>query len=265
MKRYLGAVFFDIDGTLLDEKLEIFTPTPKVISAIKTLQKKDYLVGIATGRARCYLPDFDVDFDCYITCNGATAEVDGVEIFNDAFPTDELLSLLAFMEKEGIGYDLESTKLCYLQPSLVEEFQKMIKLFRVDDKNCFVPLEDPKTITANKILAVFNREDQLAKLQDFCHGKYRAVPNRKTFSADVMKWNMSKATGIRAVLEHFNIPPENTYAFGDDNNDYDMLKEVAHAVVMTPHSPALDEVAEYIVGGVDQDGICQGLKHYGLI
>ena len=265
MKHYLGAVFFDIDGTLLDENLQIFKPSPAVIAAVKTLQEKGYLVGIATGRARCYLPDFGIDFDCYIACNGATAEVDGVEIFNDAFPTEDLLEMIAFMEQEGIGYDLESTELCYLQPSLIKEFQKMIELFRIEDKNCFVPLEDPNAITVNKILAIFNRDDQLAKMQEFCHGRYRPVPNRKTFSADVMKWHMSKATGIRAVLEHFHIPMENTYAFGDDNNDYDMLKEVTHAVIMTPHAPSLEDVAEYIVGSVAEDGICQGLKHYGLI
>ncbi len=265
MKNYQGAVFFDIDGTLVDERLEIYQPTPKVAKAIKQLQKNGYLVGIATGRARCYLPDFGINFDCYIACNGATCEVDGIEILNDAIDTEELLSLIAFMEKEDIGYDLESTQRCYLQPEIAQRFQEMLDLFHITKKDCFVPLQDPSTIRVNKVLALFSREDQLPKMREFCHGKYQVIRNHKTFSADVMKWHMSKAVGIRSVLTHFNIPIENTYAFGDDDNDFQMLKEVGHAIAMTPHASALDEVAEYITVGVGEDGVYHGLKHYGLI
>ena len=66
MKNYKGAVFFDVDGTLVDERLEIFKPTSKTIESIQKLKENGYLVGIATGRARCYVPDMGIDFDCYV-------------------------------------------------------------------------------------------------------------------------------------------------------------------------------------------------------
>ena len=58
---------------------------------------------------------------------------------------------------------------------------------------------------------------------------------------------------------------ENTYAFGDDNNDEEMLKTVGHGVAMTPHAKVLESVAEFITKSVEEEGVSYGLKHYGLI
>ena len=38
MKQYKGAVFFDVDGTLVDERLKIYHPTPKTAEAIGRLR-----------------------------------------------------------------------------------------------------------------------------------------------------------------------------------------------------------------------------------
>ena len=50
-KQYKGAVFFDVDGTLVDERKKIYKPTAATKSAIKKLRETDWLVGIATGRS----------------------------------------------------------------------------------------------------------------------------------------------------------------------------------------------------------------------
>lgn len=42
----------------------------------------------------------------------------------------------------------------------------------------------------------------------------------------------SKGTGILKVCEMLGIDINDTYAFGDSNNDISMLKTVGHAIVM---------------------------------
>ena len=42
MKKYKGAVFFDYDGTLVDEVDHIKTVTPKTLEAIRRLQDNGY-------------------------------------------------------------------------------------------------------------------------------------------------------------------------------------------------------------------------------
>ena len=66
------------------------------------------------------------------------------------------------------------------------------------------------------------------------------------------------------VYKRQGVDIKDTYAFGDDFNDTEMLGAVGHGIAMTPHAESLDEVAEYITCGVGGDGIYMGLKHYGL-
>lgn len=265
MKNYKGAVFFDVDGTLVDERLEIFKPTLKTIESIQKLKENGYLVGIATGRARCYVPDMGIDFDCYVSCNGAAAEVDGQEIFNDYIPEKDLLSLIDFMEKEGIGYDLESADACYVQEKAVERFQKFIEIFRIPFQECFSVLKDPRGLKINKILIAFDTLSQFEHMKEHLSGKYSVIRHHQHFSADVGKAHMSKATGIRAVIEKLNLDMKKTYAFGDDGNDVEMLTAVGCGIAMTPHAPELDKAANYVTCGVADDGIYHGLKHFDLI
>ncbi len=265
MKQYQGAVFFDIDGTLVDERLKIFKPTPKTMEALRHLQQKGYLIGIATGRARCYLPDLGIDFDCYVTCNGAVCEVDGGEILNDHIPEADVRRMIAFMEKEKLGYDLETSRCCYIDPKAEQTFWEMMQVFHIENRGNFERFTDPTGLKINKILITFEKEEQMERMREFCGEEFFVLRHHKNNSADVGKKGMSKAVGIHAVIEHLGLSMEDTYAFGDDDNDFEMLQAVGHGIAMTPHAEGLDRVAEYITCGVAEDGIVQGLNHYGLL
>ena len=265
MRKYQGAVFFDIDGTLVDERQEIYLPTQKTKEALRRLQDKGYLIGVATGRAKCYLPRLDIDFDCYITCNGAVCEVDGKEIVNDHIPEADLRRLITYMEKEKLGYDLETSSCCYIDPKAEQVFWKMMQVFHIENTGNFQLFTDPSGLKINKILITFEEEEQMEKMRRFCGEEFFVLRHHKNNSADVGKKGMSKAKGIQAVIEHLGLSMEHTYAFGDDDNDFEMLQAVAHGVAMTPHAKGLETVAEYITCGVGEEGIFHGLTHYGLL
>lgn len=265
MRKYQGAVFFDIDGTLIDERLQIFDPTPKTKEALAKLKEGGYLIGIATGRAKCYLPDLGIDFDCYVTCNGAVCEVDGKEIVNDYIPEEDVRRVVAFLEGEKMGYDLETSKRCYIDRKAEHIFWEMMKVFHIENNGNFEYYTNPEGLKINKILITFEREEQLQKMKNFCGEEFFVHRHHQNNSADVGKYGMSKAEGIRTIIEKLGIEMEHTYAFGDDGNDYEMLQAVGHGVAMTPHATPLEEVAEYITCGVGEEGIFHGLTHYGLL
>jgi len=58
---------------------------------------------------------------------------------------------------------------------------------------------------------------------------------------------------------------EEMVAFGDAENDIEMLKAVQHPVAMGNAIPVLKEIAEFITTDNTDNGIINGLKHYGLI
>ncbi|MEG1441420.1 MAG: HAD hydrolase family protein, partial [Oscillospiraceae bacterium] len=56
-----------------------------------------------------------------------------------------------------------------------------------------------------------------------------------------------------------------TYAFGDGDNDYDMLKFVGTGIAMGNHTERLNDIVEMITDTVQNEGIYKGLKKLQLI
>ena len=74
-----------------------------------------------------------------------------------------------------------------------------------------------------------------------------------------------KVTGIEKTCECLQIAHEDTYAFGDSMNDYDMIHYVQHGIVMGNGLDEVKAVADYVTSDLHKDGIYNGLHHFGLI
>ena len=57
---------------------------------------------------------------------------------------------------------------------------------------------------------------------------------------------------------------EDTYAFGDSRNDWEMLKTVGFGVAMGNADPALKAQADYVCPPVTEDGLAQAFQALGL-
>ena len=76
---------------------------------------------------------------------------------------------------------------------------------------------------------------------------------------------ISKSSGIDVILKHFNIDKEETMAFGDGENDIDMIQHCKIGVAMDNAVDSLKAVADYITDDIDEDGVYNALKYYELI
>lgn len=264
MKKYNGAVFFDFDGTLVDEKEKIYTPTKATLDSIKQLRKNNYMVGIATGRAECYIPDTTIDFDCYVTSNGAFASVDKKVVFNDLISTSELKSLFDFFEAHYMGYMTENNEKCYYSKTGQQQFIDMMELFNME-MDCFYPMPNIEEVTANKLMFTYKNEPDIYKLQDKFGEDYTIARHRSNPSGDLVKSYISKATGIEHVIKEFGLDISDTFAFGDGENDFEMLGAVGHGITMGVHAKNLEQVAEHVTDTVLNEGVTKALKKYGLI
>lgn len=66
-------------------------------------------------------------------------------------------------------------------------------------------------------------------------------------------------------MEHYHIDRSEAVAFGDGNNDLEMLKVVGHGIAMGNGSDELKEIAEEVCGHVADEGIYYYCKEHGLI
>jgi Cof subfamily protein (haloacid dehalogenase superfamily) len=264
---YSGAVFFDYDGTLTDEALGIYKPTNATVSAIKKLQQKGFFVCLATGRAKCYAPKNGIEFDGYITSNGAYAELCGKTVKSIAFPQDLLSEVIDYFVKNDIYYSVETQKRCYARDLNEKSFRSMIDNFNIP-ADVFDPMDEISEIERSniaKMLFAYPDEDTFFNVKKHFNGKLKLDKHRFSSSADVGLYGITKGIGVSALLKALDVPFENTYAFGDGTNDIEMMREVKHSVAMGICAPELREISETITESVENEGISKALEKYGLI
>ena len=127
------------------------------------------------------------------------------------------------------------------------------------------PLPTVGEYTGNEIyLAVAylekEREKELPMLLKNCK-----ATRWNDYGMDIFCASGGKTAGIREYLEANHILLEETMAFGDGENDMDMLKFVHIGVAMGNSEDAVKDCADYVTASVDDDGIFKALKELNII
>ncbi len=261
---YSGAVFFDMDGTLVDGRDGILSITPYTREAILQLRKNGYLAGLATGRAVCYLPDQANLFDCFITSNGAYAQAAGKVACNCFVEEQTLLCVRAYLEERGINYLLELQDGCYVYDIHEYWYNQMMDRFGWD-RSRFFPLTAQSPQKANKLMVMYDDMEKLYCFQRDFGDRFDITEQPINQSADVGIHGISKGYGVKKVMELLGIPREKTWAIGDADNDLEMLKTVGCGVAMGRHTQAVAQAAKLITGTVREEGAARALQTLHLI
>ena len=82
---------------------------------------------------------------------------------------------------------------------------------------------------------------------------------------DIIAKGGGKVEGIRKFLQREGIAVEETIAFGDAENDIEMLKFAGIGVAMGNGEEGAKQAADYITADIDDDGVAKALVHFGLI
>ncbi|HGA3813760.1 TPA: Cof-type HAD-IIB family hydrolase, partial [Streptococcus agalactiae] len=85
------------------------------------------------------------------------------------------------------------------------------------------------------------------------------------YSMDVISEGQSKVKGIERVGQRYGFDLSEVIAFGDSDNDIEMLSQVGIGVAMGNASQQVRENARYTTADNNDDGISKALAHYGLI
>ena len=88
----------------------------------------------------------------------------------------------------------------------------------------------------------------------------RSTPNLYEF----MNPNISKSHGIETIVKAHGWSMEQVLVFGDEMNDFEMIRDCGIGVCMGNGNPQLKALADAITGSNDEDGIAQYLYQYIL-
>lgn len=261
---YKGIVFFDYDGTLTDEKEEIYSPTKKTLEGINKLNQNGYLTILSTGRSMSNIPDEAKIFKGYITSNGSYAQIADKKIFEDFINRRLLKELIDTLDEMGLCYSLEAQDFSYAKDLSNEKFISMLNNFKLPfDK--YLSLDVNNFPDASKVLVAYNNIDEHYKLKEKIKENFSCQLHRKFPSADIQLSTSNKGVGAKKLADALNIKREDMYVFGDGENDYEIFKVCKNSIAMGTHSDVLNEVSSYVTDTVKNEGIYKGLLHYRLI
>lgn len=250
-------VFFDIDGTIYHPKIGV---TNKTKEAIKLLRENGNLAFMATGRPLSMLNKefFDLGFDGINAACGTYIVYHDKVMLNEELPQHIINETIELFKKYSIDAVFEGEQALFLDKNKVENpFLFLKDKFKVVDWNL-------EKILANKLSCKVKDENILNEIVPILSKYYKLIPHIESKFSELVPKLYSKATGIKYLIEYLNIPWENTYAFGDSENDEEMLKYVNNSVAMGNAVDSIKEISKYITDTIYDDGVYNGLKKLEL-
>lgn len=255
----IKAAFFDVDGTLLSHKTRSIPESAR--RAFQQLREKGILCVVATGRHICqfqHLPVNELEFDGYLTLNGqiclnkdrkvlygcplqGAAKDTLVQMFREK----EMPVLL--VEESGIYINMVNDRVRYVQDCIsspVAEIREYngAELYMVCT---YTPPEE---------------ESLLGPVWNDCE-----ITRWNPYALDIIAKGGGKDVAIAKYLETMGITREEAIAFGDGHNDMNMLRYVGIGVAMGNAEDEVKAIADFVTTDVDDNGIENALKHFGLI
>ena len=258
-----SALFFDIDGTLIDSyhgRREMARP---VLAELKRVQALGHKLFLSSGRPRNLLtPEvLAPGFDGLVLINGGYVEMGGTSVHEERMELDLARQTVAFLEEIGAEYLIVTAQATYTKRSnhgLRDFFwDGHGDIFEYDyDLDAVLP-------QAIKMEALIDRADRprvtalaLERLGEAisCDGH----GGEGTF--ELYPTAISKARGISVVLDKLGIDVAHSFAFGDGTNDLEMIQYCGCGVAMGNAEQEVKDAADIICPPVWDDGLVEVLR-----
>ena len=234
---------------------------PGTRAALARLREKGIPCIVATGRQMSEmekLPIADISFDGYLTLNGQIL-LDGEKNVVFSKPITGHVKDFLVRQFEEKAY-----------PALLVEERKTYLNFVTDhvrDTQAAIssPIPPFGAYDGGEIYQVCaylrpGEEHHLAPIWEDC------VITRWHFGGmDVIAKGGGKVSGIRDYLALHGLTPEEIIAFGDGENDIEMLRFAGIGVAMGNAVEEAKKAADYVTGDIDDDGVAKALRYFGLI
>ncbi len=273
-------IFLDIDGTLIPFGQKIPDSAKK---ALTLAAKKGHKLFIATGRSLFDIPKAltSLPFSGIVCAEGNHIEADQKVLLHHPIPDEDLKNALDFLIGENAAFFLQANHGTYTNPYSENRQRELRKKISGEEApkgvNDFRKLEfPPYAIVDDLYLSDINKiwivDCPLTpkEMEEKFYGRFRVVETDVSKmggknSCEMTPFGHTKAEGIKRVLDYYHADETDTFAFGDDLNDREMIALAGVGVAMGNGKDAVKAIADFVTAPVDQDGIYLAFERYGLL
>lgn len=278
----------DIDGTLINRKLEVTSPTRR---AIKAAQRQGIMVTLATGRsfhsAKKYADELAIDLPL-ICANGAIIRHrNGTVLKEFNLPAKVAGQLVQEMVEAGLFVQAYHTggistigsrmglikwvqMICdYNKFKLSHVFYSMREYRRSKLENCpeLPQLLAEEKISVHKIFSSGNTR-QLEAFQRRAKGMGLTVEYYPGYNGrmylEIMPQGINKGSALDWLSQHLGTTMDRVVAVGDNLNDTAMVTKAGLGVAMGNGHNELKTIADHITLSNEEDGVAAVIRDFML-
>jgi Cof subfamily protein (haloacid dehalogenase superfamily) len=253
---------FDLDGTLLRRDLEI---TARTLAAVEGLRQQGMRLVVATGRryesAVEHAETLGFGGDDPVVCYGGSMvrRMNGETLLHRTLPKELGLEVLRWAAER----DLHARAFVDGRVITSPNSPAALRFSKRLEEPGIVEVDSPAEWLAGaeeeptKLVIVDHPDDVpgwLEEAQEAFRGRLfvtRSLPHY----VEVGGLEGTKSTALEFLCERWGIAPERVLAFGDADNDVDMLRFAGRGVAVGPMTAGVREAADEVVPGVDEDGV----------
>ena len=243
------ALAIDLDGTLLSSRKGI---APETLLAIRALAAEGWLIIIATARpvrSVELLASTGIGDYYWATCNGAWILKSGSVLARTEIPFDETVKWMKRLTERGLRVQIEANDTLYGDVEVLPEFVGGCR-----------PLREYRIHDACKILVTVTSKSEIREITEHLGSHLSMVVTDGGRLVQVARKDCGKLNAVRTILSMEGLGLQNLIAFGDDNNDIDLLEAAGFGVAMANATPGVLEAADHVTASNDEDGVGDVLR-----
>lgn len=250
MIQYIAS---DLDGTLLPDGGQEMNP--EIYDLILQLKEKGIRFIAASGRQyhsirRLFHPVRD-DIS-YITENGSLCLHQGQVIYRGLIERETGLRIIdAGREYPGSHTLLSCESRTYTDSQDPDFLHHMRDVLHND----IAVVEDLRQVQEPFLKIAICDPEGTDRLEPFLRERFSSeirVVTAGRIWVDFLAPNADKGKALEVLLKHLNTPPENGIAFGDQQNDTQMLRFAGTGYAMKTAAPGVAEYADHITESVTE-------------
>jgi Cof subfamily protein (haloacid dehalogenase superfamily) len=253
-------IALDLDGTLLKDDKTISIKTKEVL---KKAKEEGHIVMIATGRpyrsSEMYYRELELDTPI-VNFNGAFMHHPSDpnwgyyhEPLDIKVAKDIIEACRSFHFLNIIAEVIDDVYFHYHDEKLLDIFSFGNPKITTGDLANF--LNDSPTS-----MLIHTEDDQLKLIREHLSAVHAEVIEQRSWAApwnviEIIKVGLNKAVGLKKASDYFGIPPERIIAFGDEDNDLEMLEYAGHGIAMGNAINEVKNIANEVTLSNEEDGI----------
>lgn len=272
-------IFLDIDGTLVSA---MSAPSALVKDAVRRARANGHKVFLCTGRNMPIIGEdiLEVGFDGVIASAGSHVEAEGRVLFDSILPEETIQECLSVFHGQGMYCRIETPEGIYTDPQM----EALLKSAKPDKANSELirmqkeieagisirPYEEYPGNGAYKICFTSRDLASIERTKEFLGEKFvYAVhsygESTSCFNGEIIPRGINKGKGIELICEYYHASLEDTVAFGDSMNDYEMMETAKISVAMGNACEELKHIADVVCEDVWKDGIYYEFRRLGVL